>query len=63
MTTAEAAARVGLAPTTLLARAKRAGIVLPVTITGERGRPGYRWTVAQAKAAARAATPSPGRGV
>jgi hypothetical protein len=53
MTTIEAAARVGLAPSTLLGRAKRAGMEMEVTRTGERGRPGYRWTVAQARAIAK----------
>ena len=53
MTTIEAAKRVGLAPGTLLARAKRAGLELPVIRTGKRGRPGLRWTVAAARAVAK----------
>jgi hypothetical protein len=53
MTTIEAAARVGLAPSTLLARARKAGMELETTRTGERGRPGYRWTVVQAQAVAK----------
>lgn len=53
MTTAEAAKRVGLAPGTLLARAKRAGITLPTIRMGKRGRPGLRWTLAAARAVAK----------
>ena len=53
MTTAEAAARVGLAPGTLLARAKRAGVDLPTIQTGKRGRPGFAWTVKLARAIAK----------
>lgn len=54
MTTAEAAKRVGLAPSTLLAKAKRAGVKLDTIATGRQGRPGYRWRVADVRAACRA---------
>ena len=46
MTTKEAAERVGLAPSTLLAKARKAGVKLDTVSTGKRGRPGLRWTLA-----------------
>lgn len=53
MTTVQAAKKVGLARTTLLARAKAAGrLPKRVVHTGRRGRPTYLWTERQARLAA-----------
>jgi hypothetical protein len=56
VTTAQAAKLVGLAPSTMLARVRRAGIDMTMRETGKRGRPGYQWTAKLARAIARMKT-------